>query len=560
MQIILSNNIRLRGANTPLRAAITKALTIDNPAVIERLRKKQPAWGLERYLRLYIADGNDLIMPRGFLEDLLDTLKEHRYSDIHRMISDQQTTLTPIDFGEWNPKFPLRDDQALALRALTKNGVLIAPAGSGKTVMGMRYIWETHQPTIWLTHTKDLLDQTVKKAYTLLGGVEKIGTIIEGRADWGSGKLIVAMVQSLGANPQLIEILNPLIGCVVVDECHHFPAPAFIDVAGKFSAKFMLGLTATPNRKDKLEVYMYRGIGQEVYRIYRKELYGTGHLVRPAVKFVYTDFVYEEASDYNNELGNVDAGGEEMNYHKLIQKLMADEARAKLIVERIIESCPPNNHQIVICESVRYCYILAELLKRIARARWGTVPRIAVVHGPISRYVWRVAKSEFAAADAMQKGECISYRRNRRSNRWEIKVAQYTEAEFERWKLTDTERKDIIEKARRKEIDVLFATQLAREGLDLPHLAIGHMAMPKRGDKGDEDGAALEQEIGRIMRPDPDNPTKKALWYDYVDYNVGVLRSQYYSRRSVYKRLGIVLPKKPRTEAEKIDEFLTGLF
>jgi hypothetical protein len=61
------------------------------------------------------------------------------------------------------------------------------------------------------------------------------------------------------------------------------------------------------------------------------------------------------------------------------------------------------------------------------------------------------------------------------------------------------------------------------------------------------------------MRPDKLNPNKVATWYDYVDYNVGVFQSQYYSRRKVYERLGIKLPKKPRTKVDELDAFLGGL-
>jgi superfamily II DNA or RNA helicase len=111
----------------------------------------------------------------------------------------------------------------------------------------------------------------------------------------------------------------------------------------------------------------------------------------------------------------------------------------------------------------------------------------------------------------------------------------------------------------RKEIQILFATQLAREGLDMPHLTVGHMVMPKRGDDGSKaNGGSVEQEIGRIQRKDPANPDKKAAWYDYVDYNVGVFKQQYQSRRKVYKRLGIALPKKPKTEKDEIESFLAG--
>ena len=92
--------------------------------------------------------------------------------------------------------------------------------------------------------------------------------------------------------------------------------------------------------------------------------------------------------------------------------------------------------------------------------------------------------------------------------------------------------------------------------MDIPHLCVGHCVTPKKGDTGTaKDGSALEQEIGRIMRPDPKNPNKKAVWYDYVDDKVGIFKQQYYTRRKVYKRLGISVPSKKKTERDIVDDF-----
>ena len=88
-------------------------------------------------------------------------------------------------------------------------------------------------------------------------------------------------------------------------------------------------------------------------------------------------------------------------------------------------------------------------------------------------------------------------------------------------------------------------------------MCVGHTVTPKRGDTGNSNtGLNLEQEIGRIMRPDSKNPDKKAVWYDYVDASVGVLKAQYYSRRKVYKRLGIKLPIKPKDAGKDVLEGL----
>lgn len=557
--ITIANNIRIRGASTPLRAKITADLTVPNPEYEDKKAKKQPLWGVEKYLRLYSLAGTDIIAPRGYLNDLTQIPE---IQDISKTTFSNSYTLLPeIDFGPWNPRYALRPDQQEAIAALrdAEGGVLVAPAGSGKTVMGMRLIQEIGQPTLWLTHTKDLLYQSRDKAIELLAGVGKIGIFGDGQHEWGDGNLFLATVQTLGDNPKLIEQLNQLVGNVIIDESHHFPAVSFIDVAGQFSAYCMYGLTATPERKDKLEIYMYRGIGPVVHEIPRDGLYDTGRLIKPEIKFVFTNFDYEQAAD-RNDLCSVDAGGEDLDYRVLMDRLVADEARAKLVAENILEHA--KSFSIVITESIRYCHVLADLVSRFANTRWGVVPRIAIVHGSISRYKWIVGGTEKNARQLVAAGEALEYRRNERLKRWEIKMEQYSESEFKNWQVSNFERKQRIEDCRKGQVDILFATaQLVQEGLDLPNLCCGHLAMPKRGDTGgSKNGASVEQAIGRLMRPDPKTPDKKAIWFDYVDYNVGVLRSQYYSRRSVYKRLGLKVPGKPKTaERDEIEAFLDSM-
>ncbi|TYS60513.1 DEAD/DEAH box helicase [Sutcliffiella horikoshii] len=557
LQIFVTSNIRIKGAPTPLKAAVTKALTYDNPAYVDRKKKRRPVWGIEAKIKMYFYNMGDLIVPRGFLKEL-KTQVSNLGINPDKVMVNRQVEVDPISFGQWNPSYQLKEDQLPFVSAiLNDNGIGVAPAGSGKTVMGMKYIHEKKQPALWLTHTRDLMYQTKKRAEATLLGVGKIGLIGDGVLDYGDGKLIIATVQTLQANPHIVEGLKQLIGTLVIDEAHHFPAPQFIDVAGHLPAKNVVGLTATPDRKDNLEIYMFMGIGPIIYEISRDGLYESGRLIKPEIRFVYTDFQYEQAS-VRNEINSVDAGGEDLDYNALKNELIHDEARAKLVAENILEASK-HGAQIVITESVRYCFILKDLVEKLTIEKGKKMLSTAVVHGGISRFKWLNAKNEMDAMTRVNTGRAEEYRHHKKLG-WQVKVADYTEQEFKDWQVTKGERKAILEAAENKQVDVLFATQLAREGLDLPHLAVGHMAMPKRGDAaGSRNGSAVEQEIGRIMRPDPLNPGKKAYWFDYVDYNVGVLKSQYNSRRSVYNRLKLKVPSKPRTQKQEIEDFLDNM-
>lgn len=551
LQVVYSNSIRVTGYGVGFKCSIVDDLTIPNPAYEKAKKQRRPTWGIGPKLKLYVTDSTGaLILPRGYA----DKLKKHidDYGIPYWEDSDYSEGQA-VNFGSWNEQYKLRKYQLPLVQSLIDgNGIAVAPAGSGKTIMGMRYIYAMGRSTLWLTHTTDLMYQTKARAEATLTGVGRVGILGDGKRDYGDGKLIIASVKTLQANPELIDALNAHIGVVVVDEAHHFPAVQFIETAAKFKAKHIVGLTATPDRKDGLQAYMYMGIGPLRHTVDRASLYDFGQLVVPTVNFVYTAFDADPASDrYGN---SIDAGGDDLDYTALINKLTHDDARTTLVANTIANAVA-QGPAIVLAESTRYCFMLRDKVDEILQHKYGpnNPYKTAVVHGGLQRYVWRIASNE---ATAKRKAEEYGTEYKYKNRRWQVKTPQYTDAELDAWRVTPKQRKDIIQATKDGEIYILFATQLAREGLDIPHLCVGHCVTPKKGDTGNaKDGTALEQEIGRIMRPDPKNPNKKAVWYDYVDDKVGIFRQQYYTRRKVYKRLGISVPSKKKTERDIIDDF-----
>jgi superfamily II DNA or RNA helicase len=253
VKAIISNNIKLLNPPTPLRLKITGALVLKNPVYEDRLKRRLPTWGMESRIEMYSNDaGGNVLIPRGFFEEFDRLCKEAGYTVEY----DVQTVKgVPVDFG-WNTDIKLRDYQNKALNDLTRNGVLVAPAGSGKTTIGMRYISEGRRAALWIVHTEELMDQAAKTAERVLPRVGKVGRIGAGVCNYGDHKLIVAMVQTLHERPEIVEKLNDYIGTVVFDECHHFPATMFLELGSQLKASWVLGLTATPDRKDKLEKLM----------------------------------------------------------------------------------------------------------------------------------------------------------------------------------------------------------------------------------------------------------------------------------------------------------------
>jgi superfamily II DNA or RNA helicase len=539
----------------PLYLAITGVLDIANPVYEQRKLRKQPTWGVEKRIKMYSPNANgDLIIPRGYLEELTALLWRHNYQAV---IEYDVCSPLPVPMT-WNENIMLRPYQAEAVNAMLDSskgstGVLVAPAGSGKTIIGCYVIKELGRPALWLCHTEELLDQAAKAAANCIPDIGRVGKIGAGFEDWGTGKLIVATVQTLIKRTDILEKLNDYIGTVIFDECHHYPAQMFIELGSQLRAKHIYGLSATPDRKDKLEILMYTGLGPKLHEVPRGNMYQDGTLIKPEIRFIYTDYTTEAAGAE----ANVDAGGEDMDYTEIIRDLTNNEARAALVAKTIADSVTLGP-AIILSASIRYSWKIYDLVKRQLEERGFAGVRMAVIHGGLQRYGWRRV-SENEGKRLLQLGE-IAEMREKSTGGFEGKYELYTQEEFDAWQVTTEQRRAVMAQARKNQIDLLFCTNLAREGLDLPHLCVGHMITPKRGDQQNRtDGAAVEQEIGRIMRRDPANPNKKAFWFDYVDYNAGIFQQQYYSRRSVYKRLGLRVPAKPRTEKDEVYDFLKGM-
>lgn len=145
----------------------------------------------------------------------------------------------------------LTSSQERAAKALLAHdiGVLVAPPGTGKTVVGTFLIAMRRRSTLVLVHRKPLLDQWVAQLALFLGKEPKeIGQIGSGK-NRPTGEIDVAMMQSL-VRPGRVADMVAGYGHIIVDECHHIPAVSFERVLSEVKAKFITGLTATPRRRD----------------------------------------------------------------------------------------------------------------------------------------------------------------------------------------------------------------------------------------------------------------------------------------------------------------------
>ncbi len=186
-----------------------------------------------------------IALPRGCQPEAEDMLGEY---GTKLEIADEREAGAPVDFTFQGTLTPLQEQAVNALLA-HDTGVFVAPPGIGKTVVGTYLVATRKTSTLILVHRRPLLDQWIGQLALFLGIEPKdVGQIGAGKAK-PNGRLDVAMVQSLVRKGSVSDLVAGY-GQVIQDESHHCPAVSFERVLAEVKARYVVGLTATPQRRD----------------------------------------------------------------------------------------------------------------------------------------------------------------------------------------------------------------------------------------------------------------------------------------------------------------------
>ncbi len=344
LKIKIATHLRLKDVPPDLCQTLTEKLKFLNPKWIEN--EKMGRWnrGTPKELRFYDKVGKaGLVIPRGYMRQLVLLCRRH---EVPYEIDDCRRTHPPVNFifnGQLRPFQRVAVDSMLA----RDFGTLSSATGSGKTIMALYIIAQRQQPTLIVVHTKDLAVQWTERIQTFLGiDAQQIGMIGGGKKNVGE-KITIALVQSLY---KCVEDVTEHIGFLVVDECHRCPSRTFTEAVTGFSARYMLGLSATPWRRDKLSQLIFWHLGDVHHEVDKHHLVQTGDVLTAEVIIRETRF--RPFHDPVNE------------YSKMLSELTADTDRNILIASDVArETTEHHGICLVLSDRKAHCENLQAMLK-----------------------------------------------------------------------------------------------------------------------------------------------------------------------------------------------------
>ena len=299
MKIIIDNKIKINKPEEKLKNILIELLHHINPIYTEAKKMGLNTYKIEKFINYFEFDASgNLYIPRGMRQQLFKLLNEFNFS---YKLKDKRK-LNFIDEYIDSFKINYRPYQKPALDKLLASGpegILVAPAGSGKTIMGLSLIPITLQNTLWLTHTDRLFKQFNERLDEFIPNLNKnaIGRI--GAGSWNIGKIVtISMVQTLVRNIDKLVELKDKFGMVIIDEVHHSPASTFYKVISQLNPYFMYGLTATAYRRDGLENLMFQSIGGIGATITKKEVAKYNGIISPLI--LYCPINYGPKVNINN--------------------------------------------------------------------------------------------------------------------------------------------------------------------------------------------------------------------------------------------------------------------
>ncbi len=323
-------------------AKIKKTASFANPEFYKRQRMRMQTYPLSRFIFSGEIRSSEIALPRGVLDEVIKILTA---SGAHVIIRDERIGKRRLKVNFEGKLTPIQADSVNRMKKFDI-GIFMAPPGAGKTVMACALISKRKVSTLVLVHRQPLLEQWRDRISTFLGIPPKEIGSLSGSKKKMTGKLDLAMLQSLSKIEDLSEIAQSY-SQIIIDECHHIPATSFEDILKQLPSRYVLGLTATPYRKDGLEKILFQQCGPVRVEIEDSQ----AHALEKNVT------IHETGFRLPIEIG------ENPPYHELLYRLTSDIDRNKLIANQTIEALTKNRFPLLISDRKEHLDVLSLIIK-----------------------------------------------------------------------------------------------------------------------------------------------------------------------------------------------------
>ena len=258
VQVVRANLVYVEKKDLPpaMLNRVLRLAAFQNPEFYKAQAMRLSTYDKPRVIACGQEFAEHVAVPRGCLSEVLALLEAHK---IRPNLRDERFAGTVVE-AEFQGQLRPFQEEAVAKIAEYDEDILCAPTAFGKTAVAAWLIAKRKLNTLILVHRQQLLDQWQERLAMFLGlSPESIGHIGGGKAD-RTGRVDVAVIQSLYQKEEVKDFVAEY-GQVIVDECHHVSAFTFEQVMMQVKAKYVVGLTATPTRKDGHHPIIYMQCG-----------------------------------------------------------------------------------------------------------------------------------------------------------------------------------------------------------------------------------------------------------------------------------------------------------
>ena len=341
--VYIDNKLTITNPNKETMDWIKQNLEFANPEFAKKEKMGLYTKNISPVITLFETAGNAVVIPYGCVTMSIPGIKEQELK-FAKPASDIQLN--------YNSRIKLFSYQERAVeQALqSSSGVIVMPCGSGKTQTALELVARYKGRALWITHTKELLKQSMERAKSVYDiDTKNIGTITEGKIDIGK-YITFATVQTL-ASIDLYDYRDYW-DVIIVDECHKAVGTPthlmmFYKVISQLSAYHKFGLTATPKRQDGLERSMFALLGDLIIEIDQENI--------PTAP----TYVWPVQTGCELDLTNMVNTDGTLNFVKVTNALCEDPARNTLIAQVINQL---NDTCLILSDRVDHLYTLQKLV------------------------------------------------------------------------------------------------------------------------------------------------------------------------------------------------------